>query len=226
MLKSIWKKLLISGKVVVQTTKRIPLFVIGSSKTIEKTICNVTAGDFQLYGIQGIHLIDDPKTGHLEFEGFGTIPVIGENYERFILDNNIGELLIAVTPGAVEPGVMERLNANAVGLNIVVESAIGFQPEDQYILNVGIYKTLSVGAFTFTPWQVLYLGIKRVIDFVCGLVGLALLIPFTILIKIANLLTHDHGKVFYRQKRVGKNGKPIRIWKYRSMIPDADAQLQ
>ena len=86
MLKSIWKKLLISGKVVVQTTKRIPLFVIGSSKTIEKTICNVTAGDFQLYEIQGIHLIDDTETGQFEFEGFGMIPVIGENYERFILE--------------------------------------------------------------------------------------------------------------------------------------------
>ena len=57
-LKFIWKKLLVSGTVVVQTTKQIPLFVIGSLDSINKTIRNVTAGDFQLYEIRGIHLVD------------------------------------------------------------------------------------------------------------------------------------------------------------------------
>ncbi len=37
-LKFLWKKLLVSGKIVVKTTKQIPLFVIGSAADIEKTI--------------------------------------------------------------------------------------------------------------------------------------------------------------------------------------------
>ena len=221
-----WKKLLVSGKVVVQTTKRIPLFIIGSLETISKTVRNVTAGDFRLYEIKGIHLIDGKSLTQLEIEDSGVIPVVGQDYLRFILDHNISEVLVAVTPGLVEPGVLERLNANAVGLNMVVESAIGFQPEDQYILNVGIYKTLSVGAFSFTPGQILYLGIKRVIDILCGLVGLLLLIPITLIVKLANLVSGDTAKVFYRHTRVGKDGKLIKIWKFRSMVPDADARLK
>lgn len=224
-LKFIWKKLLVSGKVVVKTTKQIPLFVIGKTEDIEKTIRNVTAGDFQLYDVKGIHLIDSNQET-VEVEGIGSIPVLTGNYEKYILDNNIEEVLVAVTPGKVEKGVLERLNANAVGLNIVVESAIGFQPEDQYIQNFGVYKALSVGAFSFRPGQMLYLGIKRIIDILVGFAGLVLLIPITLIVKLVYLLTGDKAKIFYRQKRVGQNGKIIRIWKFRSMVPNADKILE
>lgn len=225
LLKFLWKKLLVSGKVVVQTTKQIPIFIIGSLETISNTVRNVIAGDFRLYDIKGIHLIDGQTLSRLEFENSGSIPVIGTGYERFILNNNIGEVLVAVTPGSVETGVLERLNANAVGINIVVESAIGFQPEDQYILNIGIYKTLSVGAFSFTPSQILYLWLKRLIDLFFGCIGLFLLVPLSVFIKAAYLITGDTASIFYRQNRIGQDGRKIRIWKYRSMVPNAEEVL-
>ncbi len=225
LLKFLWKKLLVSGKVVVKTTKQIPLFVIGRTEDIEKTIRNVTAGDFQLYDIKGIHLVDGDQS-RIDVEGVGSIPVFGVDYEKYILSNNIEEVLVAVKPGEVEQGVLGRLNANAVGLNMVVESAIGFQPEDQYIQNFGVYKALSVGAFSFRPGQMIYLGIKRIIDILFGLLGLILLIPLTIILKMIYLLTGDTSKIFYRQKRVGQNGKIIRIWKFRSMVPNADELLK
>ena len=136
------------------------------------------------------------------------------------------QVLVAVTPGLVEDGVLETLNANAVGINIAVESAIGFQPEDQYILNVGIYKTLSVGAFSFTPGQMLYLALKRLMDAFFGLVGLVLMVPLSLLIKLAYLLCGDRASIFYRQGRVGQDGRAIRIWKFRSMVPNAEDELQ
>ena len=225
LLKFAWKKLIVSGKIVVITTKRIPLFIIGELETINKTIRNVTAGDFQLYEIKGIHLVDGNNIPNLEVGNVNAIPVIGEEYVQFILDQNIGEVLVAITPGLVEEGVLERLNSNAIGLNIVVESAIGFQPEDQYILNIGVYKTLSIGGFSFTPGQVLYLGGKRVIDVICGLFGVILLIPVTLLVKLVYLITGDVATIFFQQYRVGQNGVPIRILKYRTMVPDADEAL-
>ena len=226
LLKFLWKKLIVSGKVVINTTRQIPLFVIGSREGIEKTIRNVTAGDFRLYDIKGVHLIDDRELTKIIIDDKETIPVYKENYEKYILDSNIGEVLVAVTPGLVEKGALERLNANAVGINIVVESAVGFQPEDQYIQNFGVYKSLSIGAFSFRPGQMLYLAVKRIIDFIVGLIGTVFLVPVTLIVKLAYLLTGDKAKVFYRQKRVGQNGKEIRIWKFRSMVPNADQILQ
>ena len=226
LLKFIWKKLIVSGKVVITTTRKIPLYVIGSTDNIEETIENVMAGDFQLYDIKGIHLIDDKKTSRIDIDGYGSFPVFSDDYEKRILDQNIDEVLVAVTPGLVEPGVLERLNANAVGINIVVESAVGFQPEDQYIQNFGVYKSLSIGAFSFSPGQMFYLGFKRLVDILFGLIGLVILIPTTLFVKLIYLLTGDRAKLFYRQKRIGENGKEIRIWKFRSMVPNADEVLK
>ena len=225
-LKFIWKKMLVSGKIVIKTTKHIPLFVIGSSEGIEQTIVNVTAGDFQLYEVLGVHLIDDAERAEVRVEGMEPIPVIGAEYDRFILNHNIQEVLVAVTPAAVEEGILETLNANGIGLNVAVESAVGFLPEDQYIQNLGVYRTLSVGTFTFTPGQMIYLGIKRMIDILLGIIGVILLLPATVLVKAIYLLTGDRAPIFYSHIRVGQDGVPIRIWKYRTMVPDADKQLE
>ena len=67
--------------------------------------------------------------------------------------------------------------------------------------------------------------IKRIIDIVGGLIGTIMLIPLTIIIYIANLIVKDKGPLFYTQKRVGKNGKVFMMYKYRSMVVDADRKL-
>lgn len=223
---AVWKKLLLSGKVVVRTTESMSLFIIGDAQGINTTIHSVTAGDYMPYDVKGIHLVDHSDNLPKTFRRSGEIPYIGEDYLRFILDNNIQEVLVAVSPSLVEDGVLEQLHANAININIVVESIMGFQPEDQYFNNVGLYKAFAVGSFSFESGQIIYLAFKRIVDILCGLLGLVLLLPVTLFVKLAYLASGDKEKVFYRQARIGQNGKIIRIWKFRSMVPNADEVLQ
>ena len=74
--------------------------------------------------------------------------------------------------------------------------------------------------------MIFYLFIKRLFDIVCGLLGLLLLIPLTIIIKIAYMLQGDFHSIFYAQTRIGKNGKKFKMYKYRSMVPNADKKLK
>lgn len=67
--------------------------------------------------------------------------------------------------------------------------------------------------------------VKRLVDIIGSLFGIILLIPITIGICIANLIIGDKGPVFYKQKRMGKNGKVFTMYKYRSMVVDADRKL-
>ncbi len=61
---------------------------------------------------------------------------------------------------------------------------------------------------------------KRVFDVLLSALGLALLWP--LLLAIAFLIKlDDRGPVFFRQTRVGYRGRPFRIWKFRTMVPDA-----
>ena len=72
----------------------------------------------------------------------------------------------------------------------------------------------------------LYFAIKRTFDILVGLLGLIVLIPLTIIIKIAYLITGDKAPIFYKQKRIGMNGQAIYIYKFRSMVPNADVVLK
>lgn len=66
-----------------------------------------------------------------------------------------------------------------------------------------------------------YLFFKRFFDIIASALGLVLLSPIFLAIAIAIKLD-DGGRVFYSHERIGMNGKPIKIFKYRSMIRDAD----
>ena len=222
LLKYVLKKLIVSHVIVTRSTKTIPLFIIGKKDSIEKTIANATAGDFRLYDIRGIRLLDDDGT----LSEVNGIPVVGADFVSFILEHNVQEVLIAALPTAIDPACYETLSANDVSLSFAIEDAVGFQSEDSIVSNVGVYSTLTMGSFSFTPKQLVYLVIKRILDILVGLVGVVLLIPITICVKLAYLLSGDRAKIFYRQRRIGQNGREIMIYKFRSMIPNAGEVLE
>lgn len=69
--------------------------------------------------------------------------------------------------------------------------------------------------------SIVYRIVKRVFDFVAALcVSIVILIPFTLVALIISL--KDYGSPFYKQKRVGKFGQALYIWKFRSMKKGAD----
>jgi exopolysaccharide biosynthesis polyprenyl glycosylphosphotransferase len=65
-------------------------------------------------------------------------------------------------------------------------------------------------------------AIKRAFDFLVGVVVAVGVAPLMAAIAIAIRLDSG-GPVFFRQPRVGQNGEPFRIWKFRSMVADAEA---
>ena len=62
---------------------------------------------------------------------------------------------------------------------------------------------------------------KRILDIFGAVVGLALTVIIAIPVAIA-MQFDDPGNIFYSQVRCGYDGQPFRIWKFRSMIIDAD----
>lgn len=61
---------------------------------------------------------------------------------------------------------------------------------------------------------------KRVYDLGFSALGIVALAPLALLIAFA-IKVDDGGRVFFRQERVGRGGLPFRMWKFRSMVPDA-----
>lgn len=62
---------------------------------------------------------------------------------------------------------------------------------------------------------------KRLIDFFGGIVAIIIFFPTSLFIALS-IKIEDGGKIFFKQKRVGQNGKIFYMWKFRSMVEDAE----
>ncbi|MCF1613592.1 sugar transferase [Tetragenococcus koreensis] len=65
------------------------------------------------------------------------------------------------------------------------------------------------------------LFIKRIFDFFGSLIGIIILLPLLLIISII-IKINSRGPVFFKQKRLGKNGKVFNIFKFRTMVTDAE----
>ena len=70
-----------------------------------------------------------------------------------------------------------------------------------------------------------YLVIKRIFDLVVSGISLIILLPVFLIIAIL-IKVDSKGKAIFKQERIGKDGKPIYIYKFRSMIPNAEEVLE
>lgn len=75
-----------------------------------------------------------------------------------------------------------------------------------------------------SPSSIAEYPLKRVCDFVLASVAILLSLPLWILFAIA-IKVEDGGPVFYRQKRWGKDKRPVDVYKFRTMVVDADKKF-
>jgi lipopolysaccharide/colanic/teichoic acid biosynthesis glycosyltransferase len=67
-------------------------------------------------------------------------------------------------------------------------------------------------------------GIKRGFDLALVIISLPFVIPFMGLIAL--LIASDGHSALFRQERVGRDGRRFTIWKFRTMVPDAEVMLE
>lgn len=149
------------------------------------------------------------------------IPVSGtiDQLEQIIEDHNIRLVVIAVEKKEqpVLDKIIERLSEKDVEVKI---------PPDTLDILSGSVKTSNVlGTMLIdlrtglmAEWQQ---NMKRVIDLMIAVSGLILLSPL-LLFTALRIRLSSKGPVIYSQERIGYKGKPFRMYKFRSMIPDAE----
>lgn len=93
--------------------------------------------------------------------------------------------------------------------------------------NTNIEATVSDNSNSITQKQSsLYLVIKRIFDIIGALAGLIITTPVFILISLLYLFGDNKGPIFFCQRRVGKNGELFNMYKFRSMIINAEHVLK
>ncbi len=171
------------------------------------------------YKIVGFVTLNPDHVG----KSYKEVEVIGdlEQLPNLIRERHIGELVIAFDTGNHERllDVVDKVGRMDVGLKII---------PDMYDIISGQARTNQIYGFPLIDifpqlmpqWEKAF---KRLIDVVVSSITLLILLPFFPLIALA-IYIDSPGPVFFRQERVGKNGKIFKMIKFRTMIPDAEKE--
>ncbi|MDD3173969.1 MAG: sugar transferase [Herbinix sp.] len=109
-------------------------------------------------------------------------------------------------------GITVDLSINTFGLNI----------HEKVVRDMSGYHVLTFSSKLFDESQMI---LKRIVDFIGGLVGSLLVVILMIVIAPA-ILIESPGPILFSQVRIGKNGRRFKIYKFRSMYPDAEKRKQ
>lgn len=100
------------------------------------------------------------------------------------------------------------------------------KPESELKVATNRYITTSQPRIDQQQVSYIYLFIKRFIDIIGALIGLIISSPIFLLVSIMYLFGESKGPVFFKQQRYGKNGELFYIYKFRSMVVNADEKLK
>lgn len=168
--------------------------------------------------ILGYVSIENEKNSPLQ----GLIPHLGTitKVKSIVLLHQIEEVLIAIESS--EHHILQKLITDLDEKDVKIKVI-----PDMYDILSGtvrfnaIFGTplIEVNAVVMPEWQQ---SVKRLIDICFSALMLILLFPIFIIIAIA-IIIDSRGPVLFSQERIGRYGKPFRIYKFRSMRVDAES---
>jgi exopolysaccharide biosynthesis polyprenyl glycosylphosphotransferase len=196
-----------------------PTLIIGAGRAgtgIIRVLTRDVPGHFRVQGL----IDDDPEKRGTKLND---IPILGgwQVLRDAVCGQGISVLVLAIT-GKIHPELFQAiLDCQEMGVEVIrmpalYESLLGRVPIEYLSADWLLTSFLdSVNLYD------LYGPLKRMLDILISLVGMAIgLILFPILAVIIRL--DSPGPILYQQERSGKGGHPIGVWKYRTMVRNAE----
>ena len=209
-----WKKVIRSRKFA-EGEKRSILIITPDAEAAN--VVKALRGDsYGTYHLAGVALLDKNKTGSM----IQRVPVVAgaDDVTAYIHKNWVDEVFFAL-PEHVDIPKKIMKDCNRMGVVTHVQlAALNELGKNQVVEEIAGYMVLSSSINIVSSWQLL---VKRLMDIAGGLVGC--IFTGIIYIFIAPIMkVKSPGPVFFSQVRMGKNGKPFKIYKFRSMYMDAE----
>jgi len=192
--------------------------IVGTGRAAEEIAATFAQHRQWGYQLAGYILADERHTAPPGGTLLGTVANIGQ-----ILDDNIFDEIVFALPreqlAVLEPAMKKCEEQGVTALVSVEPLQLGTGP-----LSLLELSGHSMLVYNRTPSDVLALGVKRAFDLLVSAAALLILSPVFLAIAVAIKL-ESKGPVFFRQTRVGLNGRQFSMVKFRSMYPDAEKRL-
>lgn len=194
---------------------RSVMLLITTNDLVEQCIINFEHMLYRNYVIKGIVILDKDRQG----EEIRLVPVVAnaDNFMDYIRTNVVDEVFINGNNISSSEELAGQLLEMGVTVHFKLAHEANLMP-NRVVEKCGPYMVLTSSMCIASPRQ---LFVKRCMDIAGGLVGL-LITGIAYLIFAPMIKKQSPGPVFFAQTRVGKNGRPFKLYKFRSMYLDAE----
>ena len=195
------------------------IMLITSSDKVDGVLEKLSLRNNWYFDLSYICIIDKDMQGE-EIQG---IPVVAnaENMLEISKDMVLDAVFINVPPYVHTFFDTQKCLHDFQSLGVIVHvniDALELDVSDKVIDNLGYFKVVSYASRLRDPGQLI---LKRLMDIIGALIGCLITIIVGIFVAPA-IYIESPGNIIYSQMRVGKNGRHFKMYKFRSMYPDAD----
>lgn len=194
------------------------IFLVTTSDRVTDTLLEMENSKDWAHRLASIAVIDDNQIGKW-YEG---VPVVAtyDNMFEYAKEQIVDEVFINVPydTGESLTKVVNTFEDMGANVHITIELLNRF---DEYHKSFNMIGNVPVVTFTNQHYDWKMLLIKRLMDIAGAIVGLLITAVVTLFLAPV-LLIESPGPLLFAQKRVGKNGRFFKIYKFRSMYRDAE----
>lgn len=194
--------------------------IVGSKKSVSALLKEVESDVFIDRDIRGIIL----NTGS-DIKTIDNVKVVGnyKNVVKYVTHHWVDEIIVPSDPKLqLDASTLRELVLMGVTIHMALPNSLKDAGAKEVVSSIGTMPVLSATLNYVTPTDAFY---KRLMDIVGGIVGS--LFTLIIFIFVAPIIyIKSPGPIFFTQTRIGKNGKKFKMYKFRSMYPDAEDRLK
>ena len=193
-------------------------FLVAEKSSADALIDDLKKDFYENFSLNGIVITDDAQP-RPEYRGIPAYASL-EEAAKVICREWIDEVFVKVAATTPE---IAKFTENCKEMGLVLHLVMNVKDAEnskQFVEDLGSNIVLTTAYNYMTPQQAFF---KRSMDILGGLVGSV----FTVLIGLVIgpiIYAKSPGPIFFKQTRIGKNGKKFNVIKFRSMYPDAEAR--
>lgn len=212
----LWRKRVLKKR---KKTDAVSLVVVTARSAASELINTVRKDSFGPYRIVGLVLLDDSG----DTKSVEGIPVVADttSLPEFLCREWVDAVMLHLPEGySISQVLMEELKKTGVVIHRSLIQAQDSEGRKQMINKIGGYTVLTTTMNYATAKEAFS---KRLIDIIGGFFGCLLTLVLCIFLAPIIFISSP-GPIFFKQERVGLNGKRFKMYKFRSMYPDAEAR--
>lgn len=194
------------------------LLIVTISSNIEKVYKDIRSNNYDGNKILGLCILDDN-----DLKEYKELKVVcdGDSLLSYVCNNWVDGVYFDLPLASIPKDIIDSLSYAGITTHIELKGLINTNYET-HINNVIGNSVLSISVKERTNRQII---LKKLMDLLGGLVGSLLTILLTIIIGPI-IKIKSPGPIFYKQERIGLNGRHFYMWKFRSMVPNAEKHLE